>query len=108
MRASIKERGMNRTEAAYRDRLEILKRAGEILWYEFEAIKIRLADKTFYTPDFAVVTANGDLEFHEVKGFFRDDARVKIKVAAEHFPAKFIVIKARARSLGGGWEIKEF
>jgi hypothetical protein len=31
-------------------RLEQLKYAGKILWFGFEAIKLRLADNTFYTP----------------------------------------------------------
>lgn len=75
---------MNRTEAEYAGMLEVHLRAGEILWYRFEAIKIRLADMTFYTPDFLVLPANLQLEIHEVKGgFVMDDAKVKLKVAAE-------------------------
>jgi hypothetical protein len=52
-------------------------------------MKFRLADNTFYTPDFMVVMADGLLEAHEVKGFWEDDARVKIKVAASLFPIQF-------------------
>jgi hypothetical protein len=66
---------------------------------------LRLADKTFYSPDFAVLTkADGTLEMHEVKGFWQDDARVKIKVAASIYPFKFIAVKAqkRRRGLGAG------
>ena len=37
-----------------------------------------------------------------------DDARVKIKVAADMYPFKFLAIKKRAKKLGGGWEIEEF
>ena len=75
---------MNKTEAEYAGMLDIEQRAGEILWYRFEAIKIRLADLTFYTPDFLVLPANLQLEIHEVKGgFVMDDAKVKLKVAAE-------------------------
>src|SRR5258705_9214761 len=71
---------MNKTERSYAGRLDQLKYAGKILWYGFEAIKLRLADNTFYTPDFAVMAADGVIELHEVKGFWTDDARVKIKV----------------------------
>lgn len=86
--------GMNKLEAKYAERLATLKIAGQVLWYGYEAIKLRLADKTFYTPDFAVMLADGSLEFHEAKGFWEDDARVKIKVAAETFPAVFRAYRA--------------
>jgi hypothetical protein len=62
-----------------------MQHQGEIQAYRFEPIKLRLADRTFYTPDFMVIR-DDQIEFHEVKGFWEDDARVKIKVAAEMFP----------------------
>lgn len=50
-----------------------------------------------------------EMELHEVKGYWEDDARVKIKVAAEAFwMFRFIAIKARPKKEGGGWEIEEF
>ncbi len=64
----LKAGQMNKTETAYAQELELRKRYGEIAWYRFEGIKLRLADNTFYTPDFAVMLANGQLEMHEVKG----------------------------------------
>lgn len=99
---------MNKLERRYADDLESRKYAGEVLWWAFEAVKFRLADNTFYTPDFAVMLADGFLEVHEVKGFWEDDARVKIKVAAALFPVRFVAIKAKAKKDGGGWEIEEF
>jgi hypothetical protein len=98
----------NKTEAAYERDLHLRQRAGEVAWFRFEGLKLRLADNTFYSPDFAVMLANGQMECHEVKGFWTDDARVKIKVAAEQYPFRFIVVKARAKRDGGGWEIEEF
>ena len=95
---------MNKTETAYAQNLEIIKRAGEIAWYLFEGIKLRLADNTFYSPDFIVMAANGLIECHEVKGFWTDDARVKIKVAASIFPFRFIAIKKSKQ----GWEEEAF
>jgi hypothetical protein len=65
----------NRTEAAYEAVLELRKHAGEVLWYRFEALKLRLADNCFLTPDFAVMLHDGRLQMHEVKGFWTDDAR---------------------------------
>lgn len=68
----LKAGQMNKTETAYAQELELRKRYGEIAWYRFEGIKLRLADNTFYTPDFAVMLANGQLEMHEVKGGLLD------------------------------------
>jgi hypothetical protein len=84
---------MNKTEVAYANVLELRKKGGEIKRWAFEPIKFRLADKTYYTPDFMVVKEDL-IEFHEVKGFWEDDARVKIKVVAELFPEfLFIAVK---------------
>jgi hypothetical protein len=91
---------MNKTEAAYAAHLECEKQAGRVLWYKFEGMKFRLADSTFYTPDFAVMVSDGNLEAHEVKGHWQDDARVKIKVAAGMYPVKFIAVIKN----GAGWK----
>lgn len=99
---------MNKTEAAYDAHLRLLAQAGDVLWHKFEAVKLRLADNTFYTCDFAVLAADGVLEMHEVKGFWQDDARVKIKVAASLYPFRFVAVTARAKKNGGGWEREEF
>lgn len=99
----------NKTEQAYE--LEVLKPAmqdGSISWYRFEGVKLRLADNTFYTPDYCVMRSDGTMEMHEVKGFWQDDARVKIKVAADMYPLKFIAVKRQAKKNGGGWGIEEF
>lgn len=101
----------NNTEKAYGQVLELRKRAGEVLWYAFEGIKLRLADNTSYTPDFAVMLSDRTIELHEVKGapgIFTDDARVKVKVAAEKFPFRFIVAYPRKKRDGGGWTFQEF
>lgn len=101
---SKKVDGMNKTEAAYAAHLGLLKHAGEIAWFEFEAIKLRLANRTFYTPDFLVMLSDGELQIHEVKGFWEDDARVKIKVAASMFPIHFLAIQKD----GKGWKVEDF
>lgn len=99
---------MNKTEAAYDTHLWALRHAGEVQWHKFEAVKLRLADSTFYTPDFAVLAADGVMEMHEVKGFWQDDARVKIKVAASLYPFRFVAMKAEAKKRGGGWKAEAF
>lgn len=99
---------MNKTEKEYADMLEAQKQAGDILWYTFEGMKFRLADNTFYTPDFIVLLSNNELEAHEVKGFWVDDARVKIKVAASMYPLRFIAASKKPKKYGGGWAIERF
>src|SRR6187455_1040767 len=96
----------NKTEAAYEKHLETRKAVGEILFYKFEGIKLRLADNTFLTVDFAVMLANGQLEMHEVKGFAMEDSLVKLKVAADMYPFVFRLAKVRLKKDGGGWNIK--
>jgi len=104
----LKTGQMNRTEQAYAAHLSQLQAVGGILWHKFEGIKLRLADNTFYTPDFAVMMPDGQIELHEVKGFWQDDARVKIKVAADMYPFKFVALKVRPKKDGGGWSVEEF
>lgn len=98
----------NKTEAAYEERLKLLQQSGEVLWFKFEGIKLRLADNTNYTPDFAVMQKSGQIEMHEVKGFWRDDARAKIKIAADLYPFRFLAVKAKPKKEGGGWDVEEF
>lgn len=87
---------MNKTEQRYL--AEVLEPAvadGTYRSARFEALKLRLAAKTFYSPDFQVVNdETGEIELHEVKGFWEDDARVKIKVAAAQFPEfRFVAVQ---------------
>lgn len=107
----LKAGAMNRTEAAYARHLEQRQHAGEVAWFKFEGMKLRLADNTLYTPDFAVMLADGCLEMHEVKGargIYQDDAKVKVKVASTMFPLRFKVVFPRTKKDGGGWAIESF
>lgn len=94
----------NKTELEYEACLQKKMEAGEILWFAFESITLKLADDTRYTPDYFVMRKDGELEAHEVKGFWTDDARVKFKVAADKFPFKFIAVRRIAKKNGGGFE----
>lgn len=104
----LKAGQMNKTEQAYADYLIQLQALGGLLWHKFEGLKFRLANNTFYTPDFIVMRPDGQIEAHEVKGFWQDDARAKIKIAADMYPFKFIAVKPRPKKDGGGWSIEEF
>jgi hypothetical protein len=119
MRARAKQHKtgeMNRGESMYRAHLAMRKVVGEIAEFRFESIKLRLADNTYYTPDFDVQLADGTIEFHEVKGrtmlkradgskvegaWSHEDAKLKIKVAAEMFPEFGFCIVFPSKQ--GGW-----
>lgn len=82
-----KKSGMNSLEARYAE--EVLERGvedGVISSWSFESVRLRLSAKTFYTPDFMVLMADGVISFSEVKGFLREDAAVKFKWAREAYP----------------------
>lgn len=80
-------KGPNKLEQAYASHLEVLKRAGEIVDYKYESIKIKIGVKTcWFTPDFWVLANDYVDEYHECKGFMRDDALVKLKSAAIQYP----------------------
>jgi hypothetical protein len=106
---------MNKTEAAYGDVLKAQLIAGEIEDYKFESIKFRLADRTWYTPDFMVQAIGGQQEIHEVKAMtskgkvlIEDDANVKLKVVAEQYSQYvFKVCAMRPKKLGGGFDVRE-
>ena len=71
----------NATEAEYEKLLETRRCLGEVLWYRFEGITLRIAKGVSYTPDFVVMLASGEIELHEVKGYWRDDARANARRA---------------------------
>lgn len=111
------ERGvMNKIEHAYAELLAIKAHQQEILLARFECVKLRLADDTTFTPDF-LVTYPDHFEFHEVKPtkrdkernreipYFEEDARIKLKVAAEQYPEFLFVTVWKTHE---GWQREEF
>lgn len=106
----LKRGERNRTEAAYENFLLQQKAVGLIQDYGFESLRLRLADNTFYVPDFVILQADGNVVLHDVKGashLVTDVARVKLKTAREiHFFDIFLVIP-RSKRDGGGWVLEE-
>lgn len=102
----LKSGAMNQTERRYSEHLESRKMKGEILWFKFDCINLRLAEKTFYKPDFFVMTSDNELQVHEVKGHWEDDALVKIKVASDMYP--FLFKSVHWNSKNNAWDFREF
>lgn len=100
---------MNGLEKKYAAHLELRKVTGEIIDYMFEPLKLKLAPATFYNPDFAVLMPDGRIQLHECKGgFWEDDARVKIKVAASNFSGWFTLVAAQWDKNRKDWKFEEF
>lgn len=95
---------MNKAEARYWAELQSRVRSGELAFALFEGVKLRIGDRCWYTPDFYVETAEGEIEVHEVKAqrrrpsgkmgaHWEDDARVKLKAAAALLASwRFVVV----------------
>jgi hypothetical protein len=100
---------LNKTEAAYFEHLKARQRIGEFRRVDAHPEHLRLADSTFYIPDFRVVTVAGVIEFHEVKGFLRDDSWAKLKIAVEMHPYRFLIVRlAKGSSLKAPrWTVDE-
>lgn len=112
---------MNNLESDYAAHLEQRKMVGEILDYRFEPFKLILVHgvpgkrkEMTYKPDFLVVGGRRFrlieprplwVEIHEVKGYWREDARLKIKMAAELFPWFSFYGVTRVK---GKWEYEGF
>jgi len=68
-------------EERYAQRLEVLKRAGEILDWIYEPLSLHIGEGAWYKPDFLVLLPDNKVELHEVKGRPREAGIVRYKVA---------------------------
>lgn len=91
---------LNRTERAFYDYLQAFKPQ----WLGVQGVTLKIGDDCRYTPDFVCLHAEQTkLIAYEVKGFMRDDALVKLKVAARQYRwIEFVVVK----KIKNSWELK--
>lgn len=76
--------------------LRIEKAAGLIQDYGYETERLEIGTGAFYTPDFPVTMADGTREMREVKGFRREAAMVRLRVAAARYPQfRFVLVTKR-------------
>lgn len=98
--------GMNKLERAFWERLRGRDEGKDILRTYREPLSLRLAGRTTYKPDFVSVITDlerSNVVCWEIKGFMRDDAAVKIKVAAELYPWMNFVLVTRTKQK---WECR--
>ena len=105
--------GLNKTERAFLTYLQALEPMRRV---HAQDITLRIGNGCRYTPDFvvdggALNRPDTDAAFwatlvraYEVKGFMRDDAAVKLKVAARAYP--WICFHLVTKRKGGGWDIQ--
>lgn len=86
--------------------LAAYKRMGTIRDWRYEGIRLRLADGAWYKPDFVIVHNDGLIELEEVKGHWREAARVRWKVAVEQFRPMFTLSLTTKRA--GAWVTVEY
>lgn len=104
MKAIDPKSKMNKTEQAYAAYLETRKRGDFVKQWWWEPVSFRLGQGAWYKPDFVVWMADDTVEVHEVKGFWREAARVRIKVAATNYPLyRFVAV----RRVEGRWDVEE-
>lgn len=97
IKPSHDEDKLNKTERAY---LHHLRSQPNNVWVGVQNLTVKIADDCRLTPDFAVLDARGKLTLIDVKGFQREDALIKMKVAARLFPMfEFSIVKRE----GFGW-----
>lgn len=104
-------KGPNRTEQRFADGLEFMKTdIKSIRDYDFTPEKFRMADRTFYHPDFRVTLHSGLNIFIEVKVakdngeiLWTDDGAVKCKTLPELHPIVLYLAVYHGKS---GWVIE--
>ena len=86
----------SRWEANYARYLEFLLSIGAIKSWEHEPKTFWFEDikrgTRSYLPDFKVTHLNGDIEWHEVKGWMDDKSKTKIKRFAKYYPNEVLVV----------------
>ncbi len=106
-RRPVIRNAMNKLELAYAKELDIQKAAGIVKWWAFNSIRLRIAmgeKAAWYKADFIVDYGYGTFQFHETKGFEREAAMLRLKVAAGMYPFTFKLVKRD----GDGWSYEEF
>jgi hypothetical protein len=106
-RRPVVRNAMNGLESAYAKHLDLLKLAGEVRWWAFNAVRLRIAmgeKAAWFKADFFVLTSDDELQVHETKGYEREAAVLRLKVAAGMYPFSFFMVKKN----GSGWDYEEF
>jgi hypothetical protein len=95
--------GMNKIETDYHEHLRGRLLNGEIVWFMFGAINLKMGHDLHYRIDEFVMLPDGELQAHEVKGpYEREDSKVKRRTAARMFPWPLYIVTRD----GDGWNME--
>ena len=97
----LDEEKLNKTESAYLDELRC---DPQYVAIHVQSLTLKLGDDCRYTPDFVTIDKEGKCKCHETKGFWRDDARVKIKAAARMYRWMEFVAVTKQK---GDWQYEQ-
>lgn len=81
----------SKLERSYYDRLQILQRAGEVLFF-LRQIPFDLPGKVRYVCDFQVFYANGDVSFVDTKGKDTALSQAKRKMVEDLYPVTIEIV----------------
>ena len=89
-------------EADYAHYLDLLIPVGNLVSWDYEPDRLEIGVGAFYTPDFRIITRGVDrgIQYHEVKGYRREAAIVRLKAEALRYPQFRFVLVTKAN---GEW-----
>lgn len=82
-------------EANYAIYLDFLKSKGEIQDWSYESKIFEFPVKhgtTRYMPDFVVTEKNGQVTYHEVKGYLTGKAKTQLRRMAKFYPKEKVIV----------------
>ncbi len=92
---------MNGVERAYANMLDALQFADEVLWWDFEPVRLHIGvGRCWLKPDFIVRYADGHIEAIDTKGQRHASGIRGMRVAAKQFPQWSFRIVSKVR---GSW-----
>lgn len=104
----------SKLEAEWAARLQTLHAEGTVEWWRYKPMRLRIGVSggggtkrrvtSFYTADFGAVSGD-EFILYEVKGHWREAARVRIRAAADMYPMFRFVAVSREK---GRWQMEEF
>jgi len=99
-------KGRSKLEEEFRLSLYVDLQRGNIVWFDYEAMRLRIGKDAYYKPDFVTLSWGGSMTFYEVKGHWREAARVRIRAAAERY--RMFSFFAVSKPKGEGWKYEAF
>lgn len=81
----------SKLERTYYDRLNILQRSGEVVFF-LRQVGFDLPGNTRYYADFGVFYSSGDVEFVDCKGKMTAMSQLKIKQVEDMYPIQIKIV----------------